>query len=54
MAHQINNPLQGAMLALFLLKSTAKLDPHSRELLLLLENQVNRVAEMSNGLLARF
>lgn len=51
MAHHINNPLQGAMLALFLLKNE-KLDPRARELLLLVEKQVNRVAEMSNGLLA--
>jgi signal transduction histidine kinase len=53
MAHHINNPLQGALLALFLLKSDEKLGPSSRGLLLLLETQVNRVAEMSNGLLAR-
>ena len=52
MAHHINNPLQAAVLAIYRLKSEAELHPQARDLVAVLETQVNRVAEMSSGLLA--
>jgi len=52
MAHHINNPLQAAVLAIYRLKSEAELHPEARDLIVVLETQVNRVAKMSSGLLA--
>jgi hypothetical protein len=52
MAHHINNPLQAAVLAIYRLKSEAKLNPEASDLVAVLETQVNRVAQMSSGLLA--
>lgn len=52
MAHHINNPLQAAVLAIYRLKSESQLHPAARDLVAVLETQLNRVAEMSSGLLA--
>jgi signal transduction histidine kinase len=52
MAHHINNPLQAAVLAIYRLKSESALHPEARDLVTVLETQLNRVAEMSSGLLA--
>jgi len=51
MAHHINNPLQAAVLAIYRLKSELDLHPEARDLVAVVETQVNRVAEMSSGLL---
>jgi GAF domain-containing protein len=53
MAHHINNPLQGAMFALHHAKSQADLNPTVREMILLAEHELNRVAELSAELLQR-
>jgi signal transduction histidine kinase len=53
MAHHINNPLQGAMFALHHAKSQAGLDPTVREMILLAEHELNRVAALSAELLQR-
>jgi len=51
MAHRINNPLQGAMLALFHAKSRTDTSAGVREMLVIVENQLQRVAELSAALL---
>ena len=51
MAHHINNPLQGAIFALHHAKSQPELSPTVREMILLAEHELNRVAELSAELL---
>jgi signal transduction histidine kinase len=51
MAHHINNPLQGAMFALFRLRSEGNLDETSLELLDIAETELARVAALSSDLL---
>jgi signal transduction histidine kinase len=53
MAHHINNPLQGAILALSCLRAKNDLSPEVNELVLIAETQVNRVAGLSAELLRR-
>jgi len=53
MAHHINNPLQGAMLALFCAKSKPDLDPELRKLILIADSEVQRVAALSAELLRK-
>ncbi len=51
MAHHINNPLQGALLALYQLKARCDIGPGTRELLLGLEEDIKRIATLSSELL---
>lgn len=51
MAHHINNPLQGAIFALHHAKSQPDLSPTVREMILLAEHELNRVATLSAELL---
>ncbi len=51
MAHHINNPLQGAILALYCAKSKPDLSPEVRELILIVDSEVRRVAALSAELL---
>jgi hypothetical protein len=53
MAHHINNPLQGAMLALFCAKSKSDLSPDVRELILIADAELQRVAGLSAELLRK-
>ena len=51
MAHHINNPLQGAIFALHHAKSQPDPSPTVREMILLAEHELNRVAALSVELL---
>jgi hypothetical protein len=53
MAHHINNPLQGAILALFCAKAKPDLNPEVRELILIADSEVQRVAALSAELLRK-
>ena len=52
-AHEINNPLQGAMLAVALAGSSPELDPETREIVALAERELKRVAELSAAMLRK-
>jgi hypothetical protein len=53
MAHCINNPLQGAILALHLAKSHSSLDPDLRKLILTAEGELQRVVALSADVLQK-
>lgn len=51
MAHHINNPLQGALLALYRLRHEGDLSPKALEVVAVLEEELNRVTRLSSELL---
>jgi GAF domain len=51
MAHYRNNPLQGALLSLFRLKTEGELNATARDLLAVLEGEIQRVSEASSDAL---
>jgi hypothetical protein len=51
LAHDINNPLQGAMLALSCVNSGEELSPETRAMALIAENELKRVASLSGELI---
>lgn len=53
MAHHINNPLQGAVLALYRLRTECDLNPDALELITILEAELRRVTLLSAELLRR-
>jgi len=52
-AHQVNNPLQGAMLAISLASRSPELAPQTREMMAVAEKELKRVAELSATLLRK-
>jgi hypothetical protein len=53
LAHDINNPLQGAMLALSCVNSGEELSPETRAMALIAENELKRVAALSAELIRK-
>jgi hypothetical protein len=53
LAHDINNPLQGAMLALSCVNSSHELSTETRAMVLIAENELNRVASLSAELIRK-
>ncbi len=53
LAHQINNPLQGAIFALTCASSGEELSPESRAMVLIAEQELQRVAALSGALIRK-
>ena len=53
LAHDINNPLQGVMLALSCLKSGEELSPETRAMAMIAEKELERVASLSAELIGK-
>lgn len=53
MAHHINNPLQGAMLALYNAQSAGEMSADVRKMLLIAENELQRATSLSAALLQK-
>jgi hypothetical protein len=52
LAHDINNPLQGAMLALSCVNSGGELSPEARAMVLIAEGELKRVVSLSGELIS--